>query len=78
MFKLQRQDAQGRWHTVVGADGKPLTFDEEGRARQRLRELFPVELGVEEYAGPKTVRVVVADPYADLDADQEAAWRAKR
>ena len=62
LFKLQVQDdAQDAsvWHDVKGADGKLLVFDKEDEARARLRELYPVLVGLEQYAaGPKRTRVL--------------------
>ena len=62
MFKLQVQDDESDarvWHDVKGADGKLLVFDKEDEARARLRELYPVLVGLEQYAaGPKRTRVL--------------------
>lgn len=62
MFKLQVQDDDKDatvWHDVQGADGKLLVFEKEDEARARLRELYPVLVGLEQYAaGPKRTRVL--------------------
>jgi hypothetical protein len=77
MFKLQHCDDQGLWHNVLGADGKPLTFAVEADARAELARRFPVEVQMEKFAGPKTARVVVADPYKDVDEEAERDNRGK-
>ena len=61
MFKMQVQDnpADPRsWHDVTGPDGKPLTFEREADARARLALLYPVQVAMEKYVGPKTTRVI--------------------
>jgi hypothetical protein len=62
MFKLQVQDDENDariWHDVKGDDGKLLVFDKEDDARARLRQLYPVLVGLEQYsAGPKRTRVL--------------------
>jgi hypothetical protein len=61
MFKMQVQDAPGNprsWHDVNGPDGRPLTFEKEADARARLEALYPVEVRMEKYTGPKVTRVV--------------------
>jgi hypothetical protein len=61
MFKLQRQDDKNdprSWHDVKGADGSVLTFENEADARARLESLYPVEVKMEKYTGPKTTRVI--------------------
>jgi len=61
MFKLQRQDDKDdprSWHDVKGPDGSVLTFENEAEARARLESLYPVEVKMENYTGPKTTRVI--------------------
>ena len=61
MFKLQRQDDKNdsrSWHDVKGPDGSVLTFEKEAEARARLESLYPVEVKMEKYTGPKTTRVI--------------------
>jgi len=62
MYKLQIQDDPDNpasWHDVMGADGAPLTFGDEGAARKRLEELYPVQVKAERFdAGPKVTRVL--------------------
>ena len=62
MFKLQVQEDEKDprvWHDVMGPDGKLLVFDNEDAARKKLRELYPVLVGLEQYsAGPKRTRVL--------------------
>jgi hypothetical protein len=61
MFKMQRQDNKDdprSWHDVTGPDGKVLTFEKEADARAKLESLYPVEVKMEKYTGPKTTRVI--------------------
>ena len=62
MYKLQIQDDPDNpasWHDVLGSDGSLLTFREESAARQRLEELYPVQVKAERFdAGPKVTRVL--------------------
>ena len=61
MSKRQVQDDKNdprSWHDVKGADGAVLTFQKESDARARLEELFPVEVKMEKYTGPKITRVI--------------------
>jgi hypothetical protein len=61
MFKMQVQDNPNdprSWHDVSGPDGKPLTFEKEADARARLEALYPVEVKMEKYTGPKITRVI--------------------
>ena len=61
MFKLQLQDDENdptTWHDVKGPDGALLTFDSEAEARAKLASLYPVQVKMEKYAGPKTTRVI--------------------
>jgi len=52
------QDETGIWSDVRGADGKPLVFDDEGKARDELARRFPVLVQMEKYAGGKRTRVI--------------------
>ena len=61
MYKLQVQDDKNdprSWHDVKGSDGTVLTFQKESDARAKLEELFPVEVKMEKYTGPKITRVI--------------------
>ena len=70
-YKLQIQQKNGQWQDVKDDNGQLLMFKEEAAAREKLQALFPVEVGLEQYAGPKSTRVVVIDPYQDVDEDNE-------
>jgi hypothetical protein len=61
MFKMQVQDDANdptSWHDVRGPDGSLLIFETEAEARARLESLYPVQVKMEKYAGPKTTRVI--------------------
>jgi hypothetical protein len=61
MFKMQVQDDEDdprSWHDVRGPDGSLLIFEGEAEARARLASLYPVQVKMEKYAGPKTTRVI--------------------
>ncbi len=61
MFKMQVQDNPDNprsWHDVTGPDGKALTFEKEADARAKLASLYPVEVQMEKYTGPKVTRVI--------------------
>ncbi len=61
MFKMQVQDDKNdprSWHDVKGPDGSALTFENESEARAKLASLYPVAVKMEQYAGPKTTRVI--------------------
>ena len=68
MFKMQVQDDANdprSWHDVTGQDGSALTFASETEARARLAALYPVQVKMEQFTGPKTTRVIAileADP----------------
>lgn len=74
-FKLQVQDDDANaaiWHDVKSDNGQPLLFQDEGQARAKLEELFPVLVKLERFAsGPKRTRVIVANPYQDIDAEKD-------
>ena len=57
-YKIEVQDETGIWSDVRGADGKPLVFDDEGKARTALSERFPVLVQMESYGGGKRTRVI--------------------
>lgn len=58
-MQVQDDEADPRsWHDVMGADGAPLVFEREAEARARLESLYPVQVKMENYAGPKTTRVI--------------------
>lgn len=58
MFKIEVEDDRGIWSDVRGRDGTVLTFENEGEARAKLRELYPVLVQMENYGGGKRTRVV--------------------
>ena len=57
-FKIEVEDDRGIWSDVRGADGSILIFDDEGAARAKLAELYPVLVKMEKYAGGKRTRVI--------------------
>jgi len=61
-FKLQVQEDESDhrlWHDVLTPEGRLYTFDDEGEARAKLEELYPVLFGLEKFsAGPKRTRVI--------------------
>jgi hypothetical protein len=57
-YKIEVQDETGVWSDVRGADGKPLVFDDESKARAELAQRFPVLVQMEKYAGGKRTRVI--------------------
>jgi len=47
-------------------------FDDETKARARLAELFPVLVKLEQFAaGSKRTRVLVLNPFQDIDEEKE-------
>ena len=74
-YKLQVQDDDARtdvWRDVKNESGQLLVFDKEPAARARLEELFPVLVKMENFAaGPKRTRVVIVNPYQDIDEEKE-------
>ena len=46
-FRIEIEDDKGLWHDERGADGAPLIFDDEGAARAKLAELYPVLVQME-------------------------------
>ena len=74
-YKLQVQDDDAKadvWHDVKSASGAALTFQDEGQARAKLEELYPLLVKLERFAsGPKRTRVIIANPYQDVDAERD-------
>ncbi|MEO8384673.1 MAG: hypothetical protein ABI583_05490 [Betaproteobacteria bacterium] len=74
-YKLQVQDDDANttiWHDVNADNGSPLLFASEAEARTRLEALFPVLVQLESFAaGPKRTRVIVANPYEDIDNEKD-------
>ncbi len=74
-YKLQVQEDDANatlWHDVKSAAGTPLLFQDEGQARAKLEELYPVLVKLERFAsGPKRTRVIIANPYQDIDSEKE-------
>jgi len=70
-FKLQVQDDDKRpdyWHDVNTDLGTPYLFTKEADARAKLLELFPILVKMEQFrADFKRTRVVVVNPYDDID-----------
>jgi len=61
MYKMQVQDDKDdprSWHDVRDANGAAMVFEHEADARARLKALYPVEVEMEKYTGPKTTRVI--------------------
>ncbi len=57
-FKIEVEDDKGVWHDERGPDGAPLIFDDEGAARAKLAEIYPVLVQMERYGGGKRTRVI--------------------
>ena len=74
-YKLQVQDDDANatiWHDVKSASGQTLVFQDESKARARLEELYPVLVKLERFAsGPKRTRVIIVNPYQDIDAEKD-------
>ena len=74
-FKLQVQDDDTNaaiWHDVKSESGQPLVFQDEGQARAKLEELFPVLVKLEGFAsGTKRTRVIIVNPYQDIDSEKD-------
>lgn len=70
-FKLQVQDDDARpehWRDATTAEGLPLVFKSQLEAREKLAQLFPVLVKLEQFAADrKRTRVVVINPYDDID-----------
>lgn len=68
MYKMQVQDDANdprSWHDVRGPDGSVLVFEKEADARAKLASLYPVQVKMERYTGPKTTRVIAILEDAD-------------
>ena len=74
-YKLQVQDDDAhpeRWRDVLNEHGKLLVFDKEPDARAKLEELFPILVKMERFAsGPKRTRVLIMNPYQDIDKEKD-------
>ena len=74
-YKLQVQDDDAHpevWRDVRSDDGALYIFTKESEARERLALLFPVLVKLEQFhADRKRTRVVVMNPYADIDDEKE-------
>lgn len=74
-YKLQVQDDDAhpeRWRDVLNEHGKLIVFDKELDARAKLEELFPILVKMERFAsGPKRTRVLIMNPYQDIDNEKE-------
>ena len=52
--------------------GHVIEFEKESDARAKLEELFPILVKLERYAaGPKRTRVVIVNPYQDIDDEKD-------
>jgi hypothetical protein len=75
MYKLQVQDDDRHadiWRDVKSADGLLMTFANESEAREKLSVLFPVLVKMEQFqADRKRTRVIVMNPYQDIDQEKE-------
>ncbi|MFO0115149.1 MAG: hypothetical protein HEQ15_12645 [Betaproteobacteria bacterium] len=75
MYKLQVQDDDRHadiWRDVKSADGLLMTFANESEAREKLAVLFPVLVKMEQFqADRKRTRVIVMNPYQDIDQEKE-------
>lgn len=73
MYKLQVQEDETdprQWHDVLGSDGSPLTFRDEGQARSKLEELYPILVKMEKFqAGSKRTRVI------NIITDDDGGWK---
>ncbi len=74
-YKLQVQDDDAQpdlWRDVKSDEGALYIFTKESEARERLALLFPVLVKLEQFhADRKRTRVVVMNPYADIDDEKE-------
>ena len=74
-YKLQVQDDDANatiWHDVKSPSGQALVFQDESKARAKLEELYPVLVKMERFAsGPKRTRVIIVNPYQDIDAEKD-------
>jgi len=74
-YKLQVQDDDARpdhWRDVCADSGAAYVFTNQDDARQKLAELFPVLVKMEQFeADRKRTRVVVVNPYQDVDQEKE-------
>jgi len=74
-YKLQVQDDDARpeqWRDVCADSGVAYVFTNQDDARQKLAELFPVLVKMEQFeADRKRTRVVVVNPYQDVDQEKE-------
>jgi hypothetical protein len=74
-YKLQVQDDDAQpevWRDVKNDAGGLMVFDKETEARAKLLEMFPVLVKLEQFAsGSKRTRVVVVNPYQDIDEEKE-------
>ncbi|MEP7154777.1 MAG: hypothetical protein ABI905_03330 [Betaproteobacteria bacterium] len=74
-YKLQVQEDEAKpdaWHDVKSDSGEMLVFTDESAARAKLEELYPVLAKMEKFAaGPKRTRVIVVNPYSDIDKEKE-------
>ena len=68
-YKLQVQEDEKdprQWHDVTGTDGAPLMFDDEGVARAKLEELYPILVKMERFQqDTKRTRVIRIHPEED-------------
>ena len=74
-YKLQVQDDDTKplfWRDVKNEFDHVIEFEKEPDARAKLEELFPILVKLERYAaGPKRTRVVIVNPYQDIDDEKD-------
>lgn len=74
-YKLQVQDNDAKpdhWRDVCADGGSAYVFTNQDDARRKLTELFPVLVKMEQFqADRKRARVVVVNPYQDVDQEKE-------
>ena len=74
-YKLQVQDGDTQpllWRDVKNEFDHVIEFQKEPDARAKLEELFPILVKLERYAaGPKRTRVVIVNPYQDVDDEKD-------
>ena len=78
LAEARQQALTNRKLSVSGGDpirakkeaGAVLTFEKEAEARAKLESLYPVEVKMEQYTGPKTTRVIAI-------LEDEDNWKKK-
>lgn len=77
-YKLQIQEnaqTPDIWTDVPNEDGTPLLFTNDAEARAALIARFPVLVKMEQLGvDRKRTRVVIVNPYQDIDDEKEDGW----